>query len=440
MNNVSRILLISLKFAPIIGGAEIQAEKQARQLQALGHDVQIITLRLDKRWQKNENLDGLPVRRLGGVYVSNGRLSFGRLGHFLTDIELLWTLWYLRHTYDAIHVFQLSSLAAVAALVGEWTNKPVVISIASAGPDEAQLQKLQEGGLLLQAATNRNVTKVALPIVGGDIEYFPQVAYGAKTMLHFLRTSHAFYQVLSSRSQGHLIHHGFRATQIKCIPNGVDITKFQPTAKFQHDAEKQERDIVCVARLEYAKGIDILLHAWKGVMQYVHEGEQCIQPRLLLLGDGVLKAELESIADDLELQDSVVFLGKHTNVVDFLQHAWGLVLPSRWEGMPNALLEGMACGLPCVATRVSGSEEIITQEVNGLLVEPEQTEEMALALYRILTDSKFAQRLGHEGRATIVQHYQLSHIVTQCLELYQNNTVKEQVHIPFVLERVKRER
>jgi glycosyltransferase involved in cell wall biosynthesis len=102
-----------------------------------------------------------------------------------------------------------------------------------------------------------------------------------------------------------------------------------------------------------------------------------------------------------------------------LQQSWGFVLSSRWEGMPNALLEAMACGIPCVATRVSGSEDIISDGINGLLVEPEQPDAMAQALRRIIEDVLFAQRLGQEGRATVVRDYQLSAVVEQCLELYR---------------------
>src|SRR5690348_17102649 len=141
-----------------------------------------------------------------------------------------------------------------------------------------------------------------------------------------------------------------------------------------------------------------------------------LRPRLRLVGAGVFMPQMQRIVAELGIQDSVEFLGLRRDVVDLLQQSWGFVMPSRWEGMPNALLEAMACGLPCVATRVSGSEDIILAGVNGLLVEPEQPAEMAQALRRLIEDSELAQRLGQAGRATVVRDYQLTTMVEQCLE------------------------
>ena len=95
------------------------------------------------------------------------------------------------------------------------------------------------------------------------------------------------------------------------------------------------------------------------------------------------------------------------------------VLPSRWEGMPNALLEGMACGLPCVATRVSGSEDIIQHGINGLLVESEDYQDMAQALLTLLRDPGLAQKYGQAAHGTVDRHYSLERVMDRYVELYQ---------------------
>jgi glycosyltransferase involved in cell wall biosynthesis len=177
--------------------------------------------------------------------------------------------------------------------------------------------------------------------------------------------------------------------------------------------------MMCVARYEYAKGVDVLLHAWGRMVRAPAEWRAGLNPRLQLVGHGSLRPQLERIAAALGIADSVEFLGPRTDVVDLLQQSCGFVLPSRWEGMPNALLEAMACGLPCIATRVSGSEDIISDGVDGLLVEPEQPAELAQALRRVIQDTELAQRLGEEGREKVVRDYQLIHVVEQYVALYR---------------------
>jgi glycosyltransferase involved in cell wall biosynthesis len=430
-----RICFIAFLFWPDVGGAQVRTEKQARQLQALGHDVTVVTFRHYRHWKRKEMLDGLPVVRAGGIYRRNGRLNIGRLGYLPNIIVMILTLWRLRHSYDVLHAVQLS---LPAALIGQLIHKPVILSIQSTGPDEAQRMQLDERGAVLMAdtLTETSFLKVDLKdwMAGaGDIGHFPRLPLG-KAMLGFLRKSNAFYQILSTRSYSYLTSHGFRAEQIVHIPGSVDTERFKPAPERRPDPARPERDIVCVARLDYAKGVDVLLHAWGRMLREPSEWRAHLKPRLCLAGEGVCRTQMERIVAGLGIQDSVEFLGLRTDVIDLLHQSWGFVMPSRWEGMPNALLEAMACGLPCVATRVSGSEDILADGINGLLVEPEQPAEMAQALRRLIEDSELAQRLGQAGRATVVRDYQLTTMVEQCLELYHRLLIGEKNVLPLVLE------
>src|SRR5437588_3423464 len=87
--------------------------------------------------------------------------------------------------------------------------------------------------------------------------------------------------------------------------------------------------------------------------------------------------------------------------------------------MPDAVLEAMACGLACVAARVSGSEDIIQHGVNGLLVEPGDYQSMAQALLTLLVDPVLAEKYGQAARATIEKHYSFERIMDRYIELYQ---------------------
>jgi len=415
-----RICFVCHSFAPSIGGAQARAEKQARKLQALGHNVTIITLRTNRDWKRTERQEGLLIVRVGGIYMHGGWLREGRLGHWLFDIGMFLMLWRLRNTYDVIHVFQLTSIAAAAVLIGKMACKPTVISIACEEPSETQLTQLEQGAkLMADTLSNTAFLEVKNKDVAlGDITYLRRMKPGGKAILNFVRKSNAFYQILSTRCRSYLIRNGFRAEQIVHISGSVDTEKFQPVPEQCHVSARPERDIICVARLDYSKGVDVLLHAWGRMLRTSGEWRAHLKPRLLIVGDGKFRPQMERIVVELDISDSVEFLGSRTDIPALLQTAWGFVLPSRWEGMPNALLEAMACGLPCVATRVSGSEDIISDGVNGLLVEPEHPVEMALALRCILKDVDLAQRLGQVGRATVVRNYQVQAVVEQCLELY----------------------
>jgi len=422
MEDRIHICFVALMFSPSVGGTQARAEKQARQLQALGHDVTIVTLRLDKRWQRRETLNGLPVVRVGGIYTPRGQLRNGRLAHLPIDVLIFLALWRLRHHYDMIHVFEMSPLAAVASLIGKITHKPVIISIQHSGPSEAQRTRLEQGATLMaDTLTTTNFLKVDFKNwAPGSMFNHLQSVLGGHSILNFLRGSNAFYQILSTRSHSFLLSNGFRAEQIVYIPGSVDTEKFRPALERRPDPARPERDVICVARLEYSKGIDVLLHAWGRMIHAPAEWRMHLKPRLLLVGTGKCRSQMERIAAELGIEDSVEFLGQRTDIVDLLQRSWGFVLPSRWEGMSNALLEAMACDLPCVATRVSGSEDVLADGVNGLLVEPEQPEEMAQALRHMIEDADLAQRLGQEGRETVVREYQLHSVVEQCLELYHH--------------------
>lgn len=420
-----RICFVAFQFWPSVGGSQAQAEKQARYLRQAGQEVIIVTLRHQRAWPIKETCGTIPVVRVGGWYRRGGTLRVGRFGHLLIDAFLFLTLWRLRNRYDLIHTLQLSPLAVVATLIGKLTHKPVILGIQSTGPCERlpdppsqNEQKIAVSDAEEQSARPAVETQAE---IGGDIAGLRRTTWGGEWMLNYLRKSNAYYQILSSRSYLYLIEHGFRPERIIYIPAGVDTQQFYPVAWAWPGTmgQVEERPVLCVARLEYPKGIDILLRAWAYLMAMPSDWRQYLRPRLLLAGDGTRRTELEQLAATLGIRESVEFLGTRQDIPHLLQESWGFVLPSRWEGMSNALLEAMACALPCVTTRVSGSEDIIEQGVNGLLVEPEQPQQLAYALRLLIEDIHLARKLGWRGYETILHYYQLGLTVQNCLAFYR---------------------
>ncbi len=429
-----RICYVAYQFWPSVGGSQSQAEKQAGYLSQLGQDVLVVTLRHQKAWPTSETYRSFSIVRVGGWYRRGGTLRAGRFAYLLVNLFMFLTLWRLRRRYDLIHTLQVSPQAAVATLVGKLTHKPVIIGVQSTGPyelleDISPREMQREATIGGAGKSGRNNAQVEAE-VGGDLAQLQQMAWRGQKMLDYMRKANVYYQILSSRSYQHLLQHQFRPERIIYIPNGVDTQRFYPGSWIRPEemARRTERRFMCVARLEYAKGIDVLLHAWAQMMALPPDWRRDLTPRLSLVGDGTCRAQLERLAVELGIQESVEFCGTRLDIPSLLQNAWGFVLPSRWEGMPNALLEAMSCALPCIATRVSGSEDVLEQGLNGLLVEPERPQQLAYALRLLIEDADLAMQLGWSGYETVLRYYQLSTTIQGCLAFYRYLLSRETAH------------
>jgi len=169
--------------------------------------------------------------------------------------------------------------------------------------------------------------------------------------------------------------------------------------------------VVYSGRFIACKAIDVLLTAWQTIAS-AYPGA-----RLVLLGGGPLLEEMKVLAGQLGIGQSVLFAGHVSNVADYLRAADLFVLPSLQEGMPNTLLEAMACGLPVVATRIGGVVDIVRDGENGLLVGPGDPAGMSVAIGRLLQDPVLAQRISSSALETIKDSYRLDSIVLRYIDL-----------------------
>jgi len=150
--------------------------------------------------------------------------------------------------------------------------------------------------------------------------------------------------------------------------------------------------IIAVGRLVKQKGYEYLLKAFEIVAKQ-------IDAKLVILGDGEKRKDLEELASSLGIKEKVYMPGFQKNPFKFISKSDIFVLSSLVEGFPNALIEAMACNVPLIATRCSsGPEEIITDGVNGLLVPVRDEEALAEAIVSLLKDKARAERLAREGR------------------------------------------
>jgi glycosyltransferase involved in cell wall biosynthesis len=209
--------------------------------------------------------------------------------------------------------------------------------------------------------------------------------------------------VVAERVRDDAIAEGVRPERIVKIANGVVLPSIgpgdSPPPGDDLGATANHLILLSVGRLRYQKAHSVLLRALPHVLA------EFANAFLLIAGDGVLRAELEAEAESLGIQARVKFLGIRHDIPVLLSLADLFVFPSRFEGMPNAVLEAMSHGLPVIATGVQGVDEVIRDGQNGLLVPLEDSAALSDAILQLLRDPEKRRRLGAAARATIEDGY-----------------------------------
>jgi glycosyltransferase involved in cell wall biosynthesis len=215
--------------------------------------------------------------------------------------------------------------------------------------------------------------------------------------------------------------------RIKTIHYGVDLKRFE---NISQSLNKKKREIGLnseypiigiVARFDEIKGHRYFIEAFNEiVLKYP-------KSKCLLIGDGECRANLEIQCQDSELTKNVLFLGFRNDVVELLTILDIFVLPSISEGLPNAILEAMACTVPVVATNVGGIPEIITNNVTGKLVQPRNSKDLANAVLQLLENNKKMRKIAENGRNFIKNEFSLNKQVQQFEALYEY-LIKEKIH------------
>ncbi len=177
---------------------------------------------------------------------------------------------------------------------------------------------------------------------------------------------------------------GVDMQRVDIVPVASDVTRFSSllpkTSAGAH--------LVCVSRLSYEKGVDMLLHALPKIRERMPEAH------LTVVGDGPERTVLENLSARLGLADVVRFAGAQADTAPFLQDADVYVQPSRFEGWGIAVIEAAAASRPLVMTDVGCAGEVIRDGESGLVVPPQDPDALASAVIRLLTDRELAARLG----------------------------------------------
>jgi glycosyltransferase involved in cell wall biosynthesis len=158
----------------------------------------------------------------------------------------------------------------------------------------------------------------------------------------------------------------------------------------------------------------------KAPLDYVEVAHLVLQERdahFILVGDGVLRGKVEKLVDKLGLGNRFTLLGWRRDIPEIMAATDIFVLTSLWEGLPRVLPQAMVMGIPIVATKVDGTPEAVTNEVNGFLIEPRDLKGMAEKILYLLDNPRKAKDLGEQGRKMIGE-FDIWKMVTDQEELY----------------------
>jgi len=214
---------------------------------------------------------------------------------------------------------------------------------------------------------------------------------------------------------------GITPDRLVTIHNGVDLSEFLQSPNSERIEEaKRELGIApshvvvgTAGHLEEEKGCEYLLQAAAQV------SAQDGKVTFLLVGDGSQRAKLEHLAEDLGISSNVIFMGYRNDVPKILSVMDVFVLPSLYEGLPNALLEAMAACRPVVATQVGGIAEVVADGETGILVPPRDPGALAGAICVLLEDRERAREMGIAGRKQVERLFSVEKMVAKTEALYE---------------------
>ncbi len=368
------ILLLGTQMAT--GGAQRVLLDQARWFHEHGHKVSVIFLYdregLHEKWQA---LTPVKITNLNAFRGDDK--GVGNVFSLLKGLRSLWSF-LCREKIDVIETFTHDS--NMVALPIAWLARVPV-----------------------RIATHHGV-----------IEGFPRW----RELIHswMVNSNIANKLVAVSRKTREIsLREGVREEHIEVIQNGIVPLPIENRSRFQirKEAKMDEGDLVLISvgRLVYQKAHEFLIACMPEVLKKFPNAKAWI------FGEGPLRADLQSQIEQLGLSDSVKLQGKSDHIAMYLASADVFVLPSRWEGLPIALLEAMSAGLPCVATKVEGVDEALIEGVHGLFVPVEAPGALAQAILQLLHAPEARNRMGVAARRHISTFYTVDRMCERYLEL-----------------------
>jgi N-acetyl-alpha-D-glucosaminyl L-malate synthase BshA len=367
---------IGITVYPTYGGSGIVGSELGKELAARGHTVHFIA-------------SALPTR----LTELNERVRFH-------EVEMMSYPLFEHQPYTL-------ALATKMAKVAETENLDL-LHVHYAIPHSISAILARESlkpGRYLPVITTLHGTDITL--VGADRSYLPITRYGIVQSDGVTAISHYLKEATKEI---------FHFDDIEIIPNFICQTDYarHPVEELRASLAPQgEPLLVHVSNFRPVKRpvdcVEILARVLK----------KGISTRLVMVGDGSERTNVEHRARCLGVYDKCVFVGKQPNIVDYLSAADVLLLPSEQESFGLAALEAMACEVPVIASRVGGIPEVVTDGETGYLSEVGDMEKMSEDAARLLSDTALRREMGKRARESAVARYRTDIVIPKYLEFYE---------------------
>ena len=385
--------MVTGAYAPETSGASLQCRNLIRALNDRA-DFTVLTTSTDPSLPRQSIVEQTPVRRITVDPAS--RISKSRAATHIASSFLE-----LSRAIDLVHLHGFSQKSVLIVALARALGKPIAIKLTSFGHDDPQ--SIQQNGRAMWWAYRQ-----------AD---------------RFIGVTPRFVEGFASA--------GLDRSRFVFIPNGVDLARFRPAsaaerAELRHQLGIAGADpmVLFVGFFSREKNPDVLFEAWASL------SERGLRSTLVLVGattgsyyeiDPALAREIKARAVSRNLSDRLVFI-EHTDQIERLHRAADVfALPTAREGLPNAMLEAMACGVPPVITRLEGvTDWIVTPGVNGELVAAVDAAAFAIALERLLVSAERRQALGTAARAHVEANFSLAATANRTLAVYQDLLSRKQ--------------
>jgi len=367
---------IGITVYPTYGGSGIVGSELGKELAARGHTVHFIS-------------SALPTR----LTELNERVRFH-------EVEMMSYPLFEHQPYTLALATKMAKVAETENLDLLHVHYAIPHSISGILARESLKPKRY-----LPVITTLHGTDITL--VGADRSYLPITRYGIVQSDGVTAISHYLKEATQEI---------FQFDEIEVIPNFICQTDYarHPVAELRSKlAPNGEPLLVHVSNFRPVKRPVDCVEILARVLQ------KGIKTRLVMVGDGSERTNVEHRARCLGVYDQCVFVGKQPNIVDYLSAADVLLLPSDQESFGLAALEAMACEVPVIASRVGGIPEVVTDGETGFLSEVGDVEKMADDAARLLGDAKLRREMGKRARESAVANYRTDIVIPRYIEFYE---------------------